>query len=98
MDDLDLLLEELLEVCEQWYPLGLQLKVRPGTLETITAQFHDPRDQLLEMLKSWLTTSDNTSWKTIIDALNSRSVSGYQIADYLKSKYCPMKAISESKH
>ena len=58
----------------QWYQLGLQLKVKTGTLDRIRAQFSDPRDQLLEMLKTWLTTSDNTSWKTLTEALRSRSV------------------------
>ena len=82
-------------VRDRWYNLGLQLKVRPGTLDRIRAQFSDSREQLREMLKTWLTTIDNASWKTVTDALKSQSVSGYQIADYLESKYCPM---SESKY
>ena len=72
----------------QWYHLGLQLKVRTGTLDRIRTQFHDPRDQLLEMLKVWLTTSDNTSWKTLKDALKSRSVGASQMAGVLETKYC----------
>ena len=85
-------------VCEQWYPLGLQLKVSVGALETIREQFSGTRDQLLEMLKTWLTISDNTSWKTLTDAVRSRSVSEYGMADYLESKYCPVKDMRESKH
>ena len=85
-------------VHDRWYNLGLQLKVRPGTLDRIRVQFSDSRNRLREMLKTWLTTIDNTSWKTVTDALKSQSVSGYQIADYLESKYCPMKDMSESKH
>ena len=85
-------------VHDRWYNLGLQLKVRPGTLDRIRAQFSDPRDQLQGMLKTWLTTSDNASWKAITDALKSQSVSGYQIADYLESKYCSLKYMDESKH
>ena len=107
MDDHGLLLEELdhafqldelVNVHERWYPLGLQLKVSAKILDRIRAQFSDSRDQLQEMLKTWLTISDNTSWKTVTDALRSQSVSGYQIADYLESKYCPMKDMRESKH
>ena len=98
MDDLGLLLEELVNVCEQWYPLGLQLKVRPEVLDRIKEQFSDSTHQLLEVLKTWLTTSDNASWKALTDALRSQSVSGYQIADYLENKYCSMKDMSESKH
>ena len=85
-------------VRDRWYNLGLQLKVRPGTLDRIRVQFSDSRERLLEMLKAWLTTIDNTSWKALTDALKSQSVGGYQIADYLESKYCPMKDMSESKH
>ena len=31
--------------------------MRTGTLDNIQAQFSDPKCQLLEMLKTWLTTS-----------------------------------------
>ena len=72
----------------QWYPLGLQLKVRIGTLDSIQAQFCDPKRQLLEMLKTWLTTGDNTSWKSLTDALRSRSVGAGQLASVLETKYC----------
>ena len=88
MDDLGQVMEEVLDVSAQWYHLGLQLKVRTGTLDRIRTQFHDPRDQLLEMLKTWLTTSDNTSWKTLTDALRSRSVGASQLAGVLETKYC----------
>ena len=72
----------------QWYHLGLQLKVGTGTLDSIQAQFPEPKRQLLEMLKTWLTTSDNTSWKTLTDALRSRSVGASQLAGVLETKYC----------
>ena len=88
MDDLGQVMEEVLDVSAQWYHLGLQLKVRTGTLDRIRTQFHDPRDQLLEMLKTWLITSDKTSWKTFTDALRSRSVGASQLAGVLMTKYC----------
>ena len=74
----------------QWYPFGLQLKVRIGTLDSIQAQFSDPKRQLLEMLKTWLTTSDNTSWMSLTDALKSRSVGASQLARVLERKHCVM--------
>ena len=100
MNDLGLLLEELLDVDRQWYYLGLQLKVRPVTLETIRGDVLYSRDQLLEMLKAWLTTSDNTSWKTITGALRSRSVGKSQLAADLQKKYCLVEEteVDESKH
>ena len=87
LDDLGQVMEEVLDVSAQWYHLGLQLKVRTGTLDRIRTQFHDPRDQLLETLKTWLTASDNTSWKTLTDALGSRSVGASQLASVLEAKY-----------
>ena len=91
LDDLGRVLEEVFDVCAQWYHLGLQLKLRAGTLDRIYAQFRgDPREQLREMLKVWLTTNDNPSWKTLTDALRSRSVEASQLASVLEAKYCPV--------
>ena len=98
LDDLGLLLEELLDVRTNWYHLGLLLKRSTGTLDGIKREFPNPRDQLLEMLKTWLRSADNTSWKTLLDALRSRSVGASQLADHLEAKYCRMKDTHESKH
>ena len=73
-----------------WYTLGLQLQVRTSTLDSIRVQFQNPRDQLLEMLKTWLTTSDSTHWTTLTDALRSRSVGASQLASLLERKHCVM--------
>ena len=100
MNDLGLLLEELVDVDTQWYYLGLQLKVRPETLDKIREALLYSRDKLLELLKAWLTDSDNTSWKTLIDALKSRSVGKSQLAADLQKKYCLVEEteVDESKH
>ena len=91
-DDLGQVLEAVMDVAAQWYPLGLQLKVKTGTLDSIRTQFQNPRDQLLEMLKTWLTTSDSPSWRTLIDALRSRSVGASQLASELEKKCLVKKA------
>ena len=88
LDDLAQVMEELQDVSAEWYNLGLLLKVRTGTLDSIHIQFPDPKRQLLEMLKSWLTTSDNTSLKTLTDALRSRLMGASQLASVLETKYC----------
>ena len=90
MDDLGRVVEEVFDVSVHWYPLGVQLQVRISMLDSIRVQFQNPRDQLLEMLKTWLTTSDNTSWKSLTDALRSRSVGAGQLASVLETKYCPV--------
>lgn len=90
LNDLRCVLEEVLDVSAQWYILGLQLKVRIGTLDCIQVQFPDPKHKLLEVLKTWLTTGDNTNWKTLIDTLRSRSIGACQLAGVLEIKYCQM--------
>ena len=90
LNDLGCVLEEVLDVSAQWYILGLQLKVRIGTLDCIQVRFLDPKHKLLEVLKTWLTTGDNTNWKTLIDALRSRSIGACQLAGVLEIKYCQM--------
>ena len=87
LDDLGQVLEEVLDVSAHWYTLGLQLQVRTSTLDSIRLQFQNPRDQLLEMLKTWLTTRDNASWMTLTDALRSRSVGASQLASVLETKW-----------
>ena len=72
----------------QWYQLGLQLKVPTGILDSIQVQFPDPKRQLLEMLKTWLNTSNDTSWRTLTDVLRSYSIGASQLADVLERKHC----------
>ena len=86
-----------MDVSAQWYQLGLQLKVKIGRLDSIQAQFSDPECQLLEMLKTWLTTSDNTSWKALTDALRSRTVGASPLAGELQKKYCQVEGTDRGK-
>ena len=96
LNDLGLLLEELLDVRGNWYHFGLQLKVKTETLDSIRQRFSDRTLRLLEVLKVWLTTAVNPSWKTLTDALRNAHAS--QLADDLDMKYCSMKDMKESKH
>ena len=96
LDDLSHVLEEAYDVSAQWYTLGLQLELKPGTLDNIQAQFSDPKRQLLEMFKTWLNTSHNTSWKTLTNALSRQSVGASHLAGILETKYCLMKGTSSS--
>ena len=99
LNDLGLLLEELMDVYQKWYLLGLKLGVSVQTLDRIRTQFPDSRDQLLEMLKTWLTNSDNTRWETLIDALRSRGVGENGLSQNLLMKCWQMEEteVHESK-
>ena len=81
----------------KWYNLGLLLNLTVSTQDRIKTQFTDPRDQLLEMLKTWLTTGYNYSWKTLTDALRNRNVGESQLADDLEAKYYLVEDTHESK-
>ena len=84
-------------MCNQWYQLGQELNLKSETLNRIYfhALSHDSRDRLLEILKTWLTTSDNTSWKTLTDAL--MSIEQSRLAGSLERKYYLTKDMRESK-
>ena len=77
----------------KWYNLGLQLKLSVSTQDRIKTEFSDPREQLFEMLKTWLSCGYNPNWKTLTDALRSRNVGASQLADHLEAK-----CMHESKH
>ena len=89
-DDLGCVLEGVLDAAAQWYNLGLKLKVRTTTLDSIQEDFTATQHRLREMLKAWLNTGDNPSWKTLIDALRSPLVGASQLAAALETKYCPV--------
>ena len=74
-----------------WYMLGLQLGMTPGTLDRIRKWFPDPRDQLTEMLKHWLNTDNDPQWRTLINALRSQIVGASQLAGNLEREYCLVK-------
>ena len=87
-----------MDVCQQWDNLGMELNVGIGTLMAIRTQFRDSSYQLREILKIRLTTSDNTSWKTLTDALKSPRVEEHWLAGSLESKYCLTKDMKACKH
>ena len=84
-------------MCQQWYNLGEYFCLGYETLGAIIHQQADNRDRLLETLKTWLTTGDNTSWKTLSDALRSPSVRANGLAGGLERTYCLPKDMLESK-
>ena len=86
IDDLKDVQEELIDVSNKWYNIGLQLNLQPGVLDGIR-EHKDANSCLCEMLKFWLKTNHST-WQLLVKALNSRSVSETDLAKRLKDKYC----------
>ena len=75
LDDLGDIQNELFGVCAKWYDVGLQLRVDSGILDIIRAQYHDPGEQLREMIKHWLKNTQEPTWRIIVKALKSNCVS-----------------------
>lgn len=71
-----------------WYMLGLQLNMMAWTLDGIKLESHCSKYQLMEMLKDWLKTDNNPQWRTLINALRSKSVGASRLAGDLERKYC----------
>lgn len=85
------ILEALLQVRSKWYDAGMKLKVPVDTLDGIEARYDDPKDQLREMLKSWLkgAVKSQPTWKALVEMLRSSLVDEPRMADQLEGKYCP---------
>lgn len=86
--DLATVLNELFPCDTKWYNLGLQLRVRVDCLNSVMVQYPDPRDQLREVIKTWLTTSENPTWEVIVEALKSPVIEEGRLAMDLQQKYC----------
>ena len=87
--NLKALSNELNEVRDMWFSLGVQLEVPLGDLRAIRTQFSNPADCLIEMLSYWLTmTAPPPTWQRVVDALNSPSIAKPNIADKIRGTYC----------
>ena len=71
----------------KWYNLGIQLRVDVGTLDSIKVQYDVPGDQLREVVRTWLTTSDNPTWRAMVQALKSPVIEEPRLARDLQQKH-----------
>ena len=89
-DDLAILVNELYEVRDKWYHLGVQLKVLVHDLKAIRTQYNNnPDNCLIEMLSHWLTmTPPPPTWQRVVDALNSPAIGKPNIAERIQKVHC----------
>lgn len=88
--------EELIGVSNKWYNIGLQLHIQPGVLDSIMEN-KDGHSRLCEMLKCWLKGVDpQPTWKLLVKALDSQSVSESDLAKQLKRRYCKKVAADQT--
>ena len=85
--DLATVLNDIFPCRAKWYNFGLQLRVAAGTLDCFKVQYSDPGDQLREVLRTWLTTSESPTWGAMIEALKGPTIEETQLARELQQKY-----------
>ena len=84
-------MNELQEVRDVWFSVGVQLKVPLADLRSIRADFRDKSsDCLLEMLSAWLSRTEPSppSWQRVVDALSSPAVDRLDVAERIRKSYC----------
>ena len=63
---------ELREITvEDWFPLGIQLGLRPATLRGIQKKYHRHTERCKEMLDLWLHNAPEVSWKSLAQAVEA---------------------------
>ena len=74
-DNLAEVRELTIEATPRWKELGLQLKLKPTSLDIIAMDAHDTHDRFREMIRDWLRMADPPpTWEALIAALKSQSV------------------------
>ena len=88
--DLGMVQEELYDARTNWSNLGLSLRLNIITLDTIREQYSgDPKKCFPEMLKAYLkTTTPPPSWIALVEALKTKPVAEYHLAEELERKHC----------
>ena len=83
VDDLASVQGKVWEGCAKWYNTGLELGLKPGTLDAIELDGHNSGHCFTATLKEWLSKPElNPSWSGLARALKAPSVA----LDYLAEK------------
>ncbi len=76
-----------MDVSHDWHDIGLALRMSSGTLDSMRGPYKGPRDCMKDMLKEWLNTSPDPSWKGLMEALRHPVVGKPYLAMQLEAKY-----------
>ena len=80
--DLASVYAETCDACSNWYEMRLELKVPVSELDEIEGTKLGGRTSLRRMLNYWLKTSPSPSWKSLADAMGSRTVSRHDLKNH----------------
>ena len=84
-------MNELQQVRDIWFSVGVQLNMPLADLRSIRADFKDKSsDCLLEMLSVWLTRTvpSSPSLERVVDALSSPAIDRPTVAERIRRTYC----------
>ena len=88
--DLRTVRNELHDVREKWYDIGIELRMDVPSLKTIDNKYNDSKDCLRELITEWLkTVHPKPSWISLIDALRRKAVNEPKLAAVLEAKCIP---------
>ena len=85
LNDLPTVLDELYDIRDKWYNLGLRLDVPTKKLESILTS-HDLDNCFRQVLVLWL-KSGKATWSALCQALGHRTVGQVELAATLQAKY-----------
>ena len=88
LSDLTTVFNHTLPCRARWYILGLRLRMDVRTLDSFRVKYSDPVDLLMQVLKTWLTTSENPTWEAMVEALKSPVIGEARLAMELQQKFC----------
>ena len=81
--------KELLEILSDrvdWYELGIELDIPPGTLNAMREDHGKVRHRLMAMLEKWLSKYPEKGWNDIVIAL--KKMDKNDVAVEVEEKYC----------
>ena len=86
--DLNEVYSELMEASNNWFNLGLALKIDHSTLDNLSTQHHENKTRLREMLAIWFTSrSAPLTWDHLCKCLRENTVKRIDIAERIEKKY-----------
>ena len=87
MNDLNRVLHIAWEARAKWYHIGLGLGLKPGDLDAIKKSHFDIVDDCFTiMIKTWLTSSKDTSREKLAEALKQPTVSHVKLAESIQTE------------
>jgi len=88
VDDLGDVQRKIFAVKTEWYNLGLELGLRPPTLDSICNKHSgDPSQCFRQVLQEWLKgVNPPPTWQAMVNALKSPTVAEYQVAEQIQTE------------